>query len=153
MNKKLTDAIILAVEETFGMMFPGSLSIAEPVVTNEKQPFTEVTVIMGISGGILGSILLKCSNKSAAFLASQMLNMHIEPGSEMMKDAIGEIVNIIVGTAKRCVPGEDEPFLISIPAVVVGERYEIYTKNTITLTKIPFEYETHAFVIEHVLPQ
>ena len=57
-----------------------------------------------------------------------MLGMEIDAASDDMKDAVGEMLNIIVGAAKtKYSPGNDT-FKISIPTTIVGGDYTIHIK-------------------------
>ena len=101
MNEKMNMAVIHAVEEIFIKMFNMKVKNKAPLEKNIDQTKHEVNIVISLVGELNGAITLKSSMKLACDVTSKMLNMDIEKNSEDMRDAIGEFMNIIVGTIHR----------------------------------------------------
>jgi chemotaxis protein CheX len=57
-----------------------------------------------------------------------MLGMEVEEGSDDMKDAVGEMLNMVVGNAKTRYSSENNTFKVSVPTTIIGEDYTIHIK-------------------------
>lgn len=82
-----------------------------------------VTGVVQITGAWQGSVMLDCSADLAHQSADLMFG--VDPGSsspEEVRDAVGELVNMIAGNIKALLP---EPTQLSLPTVVEGRDYQL----------------------------
>ncbi len=86
------------------------------VVTND------VSGTIGLFGAAEGSVTLGFSKGTAQAVADSFLG-ETDVSSVLMKDSIGELVNIIAGFAKKDFPDVDVN--ITLPSVIVGDGHEI----------------------------
>jgi len=128
MDNALNKSLIKATGEILQSMAGADVSCKPPIEKTIRDTTSETSVIITFVGSISGAITLKCSKKLASMIASQMLGMDVEEGSDDMKDAIGELLNMIVGTAKAHYSSDADPFKISIPTTIVGEDYTVHIK-------------------------
>ena len=142
-------AVITAVEEIFIKMFNIKVKNKTPLEKNIDKTKHEVNVVISLVGDLNGAITLKSSMKLACDIAGKMLDMNIEKDSEDMRDAIGEFMNIIVGSIHMHY-SDSKTFNISVPSIIVGEDYLVYTKASKNdkVTIIEFIYENNEFSIE-----
>jgi chemotaxis protein CheX len=120
--------LLKATEDIFESVIGESLKCKLPVERSLDNSVGETSVIISFVGSVSGAVTLKCSNTFASKIASQMLGMEVAAGSEEMKDAVGEMLNMIMGTAKSYYSSEGDPFKISIPTTVIGEDYSVHIK-------------------------
>jgi chemotaxis protein CheX len=61
-----------------------------------------------------------------------------------VRDALGEIANMIAGNVKALLP---EPCSISLPAVALGSDDTVSVQGTTPVTSVPFTCDGHPLVI------
>ena len=149
MQNSLNGAIAMGTRATFEAIGAGSINAGEAT----KQPPTltaDTTVIISIVGELNGALAFRCSQQFAATLAGSMLGIEIEPGSEDMKDAIGELFNMIVGAIKRHMTNGSDPFKVSVPTTIIGQDYSVHISaaDKADVTYVPFTCSGHELAIE-----
>ena len=91
----------LATREVFEIMLGSKLETSE---ATECIPL-EFMAMVGLAGELRGVLSLRCTSKSAAMMASKMLDLEPEAVGEQMWDATGEIANMIAGNFKNKLTG------------------------------------------------
>ena len=149
MNEKLNNAVLDAVKDMFKTMLSEEIQSGNIVEKNIDEPKFEVNVVISFVGKITGAITLKGSKKLAKDITSKMLGFEVEDESDDIKDAVGEFLNIIMGAIKRNY-SEDNAFDISVPTVVIGSDYVIYTKaeRSDKVSIIDFIFKENKFIVE-----
>jgi chemotaxis protein CheX len=95
-----------------------------------------VTACVHIVGEWRGAVMLQCGMPLARTLAAQMFQAESAPTLEDVRDALGELTNVIGGNVKALFPG---PSRISLPAVAVGSDYQLGVVESSPVTAVPFE--------------
>lgn len=129
MTEQLGKSIVAAVRETITAIGGGSVAASgEPAEGSSAANGFEAdtSVIISVVGQLNGAFALRCNQTLAASLAGLMLGIEIEPGSEDMTDAVGELFNMIVGAMKRYLASTGDPFSMSVPTTIVGKDYTVY---------------------------
>ena len=103
-----------------------SITNGPPTVAKINGTPAETSVVISLIGGVQGAVTLRCSLELAADLASSMLGTQIAPGSDDMKDAIGELLNMVIGAANTLYAKGREPFKLSVPTTIIGKDYSIH---------------------------
>jgi outer membrane protein OmpA-like peptidoglycan-associated protein len=83
----------LAVEEVFEIMLGTRVKPAEK---SEHTPNGEFTAMIGLAGSLCGILTVSCDAKTAGQIARSMLD-DTAKSAEEVKDALGEICNMIAG--------------------------------------------------------
>lgn len=84
-----------------------------------------VVSLIGFGGDHTGNCMITCSKWLACKVASIMLmEEHSAVNAEVM-DAFGEISNMVFGNVKTELEEHLGPLRLSIPTVIVGERFNI----------------------------
>ncbi len=141
MDTHLRDAITKATVETIAALGGETLVPKEPLDGAGAKSFVaDTSVVISVVGNISGAFVLRCSQKYAAELAGSMLGVEVEPGSEEMKDAIGEVQNMIVGAVKRHLSYSADPYKMSIPTTIVGSDYtvHVHASKATSVGLVPF---------------
>ncbi len=109
----------------------------------------DVSAVMGIGGGITGSMALTMSESSARFFMGNMLYMDGgELTREELQDGAGELVNLITGSAKSVVVGTPYSFNISIPSIIWGRNHAIWTRKDVPCIVIVMNADGHDFALQ-----
>ena len=150
MDTKYIEPFRTAIERLFDTMLQVNCRLDQSFLRMEenKIPKYDVSSIIGLSGSVSGCMALNMSEAQAIYLASSLSGDEYEELDEECKDAIGEIANIIAGSAKRSFPGEDNS--ISIPSVIVGNHEVTYPKG-LPILSIPFDTDAGRITIDLAL--
>ncbi len=114
---------------------------AEKVGLTLKQDLIttyDISAIIGITGDTSGSIIVSFPAPLACRIAGNMLMEEIADMDQSVEDAIGEIGNIVVGSARRLLVEDGFSLSISIPTVVVGKGHKISRSGDVPCIAIPF---------------
>ncbi len=84
-----------------------------------------VAAIVGYAGESEGSVIFTCDLELAAKLAGLMLMEEVDPASEDVDDAMGEIGNMIAGQLKNLVCDGGDEVQLSIPVIVRNGDYRL----------------------------
>ncbi|MFW6008111.1 MAG: chemotaxis protein CheX [archaeon] len=111
----------------------------EEAVVNKLTPTKEINVVIGFTGdSIEGNVLYSLSEKIALNIVKKMLGMKQDKVDEITLSAVGEIANIISGSAANTLSEKNYICNITPPQVIVGKEQSIFTPIT-KLTIIPIE--------------
>ncbi len=97
---------------------------------------------------IIERIASEFPEDSILFIVSSMLREEMTELNEEIKDAAGEITNMISGQARKELEEIGRIFHGAIPTVVLGENHKIESKTQGTKIAIPFKTEAGNFTIE-----
>jgi chemotaxis protein CheX len=114
-----------AVEEVFQMMLGASCS-------RQPGPLSEaverVTAVVGFGGLLSGACVFRSGGPAARELAARMTGMQFEEVDATVKDAVGEICNMLAGSWKSKVPELAAQCGLSVPAVITGRDYNLHVQ-------------------------
>lgn len=99
-------------------------------ITMEKYQLekaeSNISSMLGMGGEIKGSLDLHFPEKVAVTITSQFLGMDILELDEDVRDAIGELANMVGGDLKTYFASKDIKTEIAIPNTVVGKSYRTH---------------------------
>ncbi len=108
----------------------------------------DVSAIIGLTGEAKGAIVISMKKELALRLTGVLTGSTHTTLDDEVVDAIGEIINIIAGNAKR---GLEESFrlVISLPTIVRGKGHTISWPNEqARIIRIPFRiFDTETFYL------
>ncbi len=120
---RFTDALGCAAVEVFDMMVGAPLGNADDATLPRVADYTSM---IGLAGDVCGVLSFRCSNSSAALIAAKMLGSTEDNSTECIRDALGEICNMVAGAFKAHVMDIIEQCFLSVPMVVSGKDYEMH---------------------------
>ncbi len=150
MNVEFINPFITAavtVLETMAFVKPKA---GKPYVKQENQGVGDVTGILGITGNgnkLRGSMAVSFSEKAILKIVSNMLGEEHESIDDGVKDAVGEITNMISGQARKELSEKGHSLEASIPTVVSGKGHSINHVKVPSIV-IPFELEEGNFAVD-----
>lgn len=111
--------------EVFATML--DTSILEVAADHPATPDNEERVVslIGFGGDHTGNCMITCSKFVACKVASTMLMEEYSTVSEEVMDAFGEISNMVFGNVKTDLEEHLGPLRLTIPTVIVGDRFNI----------------------------
>jgi len=108
----------------------------------------ELTGVMGLSGKLRGSIIMSFTWAGAEAMVKRFLGMQADLNQAEVCDGIGEIVNIVGGSAKVELNKMGLDMSVSIPNVIVGKGLTVMKNPAYPAFLIPFECEVGDFTVE-----
>jgi chemotaxis protein CheX len=131
-NPFLTSTILV-----FDSMLHCKLERGTPYLKNGAQPQHEVSAMIGLSGKAQGTVVLGLSREAAISAAEVLLQERPAEINRDVTDAVGELVNIIAGSAKAMLEHLD--MRVSLPTVITGKCHCIEFPTKVTPLCIPFK--------------
>jgi chemotaxis protein CheX len=109
----------------------------------------ELSAIIGITGNRTGTISLSMSHKLAARLLAEMVGAPPETTSSEadIRDAIGELLNIIAGGAKNHLSRQGVSLSISLPVIISGGAHDIHAHRDDPCLAIGFQVAEEPFAL------
>lgn len=129
MMESISLDITEATKTLFETMIMIDLKYDDASLVDETQIRTDVIGMVSFTGKYHGVIALFCSKKFALRVASTMLMTELTEFSGEVKDAIGEVSNMIAGTVKTKLTAQYGDMHLSIPIVIAGEGLSITAVN------------------------
>lgn len=134
---ELVKLFIADIREVFSTMVGIEDLLHLPVQIEPVTEFSDcVTAMVGLAGGFSGMVSIHAPLTVALQVTSGMLGMEVAELDDDVRDAMGEIANMIAGSCKLHLSRGGADLRISTPSVVTGSEYAIASgtaANTVTL--------------------
>lgn len=137
-----------------------TLEVMAGLRPSRGNPFAKVTFVASgdISGVIglttddtVGSVAVTFSEGLARRLYANMVGEEAATLTAEVKDAVGEVANMIAGGAKAVLAQSGHSFRIAIPEIVVGKNHLIRHKGGMPCLVVPFQLGDETFWLEVTL--
>lgn len=115
-----------SVDEVFQTMLGVMIRRAESGAVNYKPE--SVSAVIGFGGLFSGACVFRSDKKTALHIAGKMTGMDFDDVDDTVKDAYGEICNMLAGAWKGRVPVLAGHCGLSVPAVITGCDYDIHVQ-------------------------
>ncbi|MCF6155627.1 MAG: chemotaxis protein CheX [Candidatus Brocadia sp.] len=129
MMETIASDITESTKTLFETMIMMDLKYDEASLVDDTQIKTDVIGMVSFTGKYHGVIALFCSKRFALKVASTMLMTELTEFSGEVKDAIGEVSNMIAGNVKTKLAAQYGDMHLSIPIVIAGEGLSITAVN------------------------
>jgi chemotaxis protein CheX len=133
----------LAAREVFELML--GCQLTKPEIPAETA--LNVTSMVGLAGKLCGVMTIRCGSKSAELMASKMLGVGLDEVGTELCDALGEVCNMVAGNFKNKIAGMSEKCMLSIPSVIIGSDYKLYSVADSPALVIRFLFEGMPLVV------
>lgn len=144
----LNNSISQATQEIFQTMLMMEASPGEVLVERTNLFENSVTAIVGMAGANKGMLAIHIPKSTALVITSSFLMMEVSEVDEDVKDAIGELANMVAGSIKSDLTEKGQDFKLSIPSVICGAEYEIDCLIDSDGVCIPFSIDGGEFLVE-----
>ncbi len=148
MDVRYINPFLTAVQNVFETMINIPFDLGKPSVKREAAAPFEVSGIIGITGEVIGSVVVSFPENIALQLASALLGDQLTTVNADCTDAIGEIATMIAGDAKNGFPQGDTS--VSVPTVIIGKHKVAYPSGVPIIT-IPCKTNGGWFAIDVAL--
>ncbi|MFH2123585.1 MAG: chemotaxis protein CheX [Pseudomonadota bacterium] len=145
---KIGQDIIDATTDVFSTMLMMDLVVGEPLEGSGGEISSNITSMLGLGGDIRGMLAVHCPAAVAMAITGGFLGMDVDELNEDVKDAIGEIANMVAGNLKIAFAGHDLKIELAIPTSIVGESYRVGGMLGAKRVAVPFAMPDGQFLME-----
>lgn len=131
-----------AVEEVFSLMMNVACGPVEDCPPDEAET---ISAVIGLAGAMSGTCVLRGGEAAATRMAGALTGMEVASLDDMVKDAIGEICNMVAGAWKGKLPGLASGCMLSTPTVVTGSHYQLHTQRPEFRIERYYQFESFSF--------
>jgi chemotaxis protein CheX len=135
----------VSVLKTMAMVDPKA---GKPYLKKGKQAQGDISGIIGMTGSARGSLALSFSDSCILKIVSNMLGEEYKEIDGDVRDAVGEITNMISGVARKSLESQGYNIAAAIPTVVCGKGHAIIHVLGGPSIIIPFETEDGPFCVD-----
>lgn len=136
MNVALINPFISATLEVFRTMVACELSRGQLALKQHSAPLYEVSGLIGLTGRFQGMVVVSLGRNTAIKAAEAMLGESLEVVNSQVIDAVGELANMIAGSAKSKLA--EHELSVGLPSVICGKNHSIGFPSNSTPIQLPF---------------
>lgn len=144
----LQQNIIDATKEIFETMVMLDVAPGAPLETKVTSFRNSVSGMVGLAGVSKGMVSIHTPDPVAMAITTSFLGMETTEINDDVKDAIGELANMLAGNIKMMLSGNGKDITLSIPSAVHGEEYTVNCLADSEWVTIPFSSSAGEFLVE-----
>ena len=133
-----------SVEEVFQLMLGVNCRRDSSPMVQEPE---SVTAVVGFGGLLSGACVFRSGSTAAMKIAAHMTGMEFPEVDDTVKDAIGEICNMLAGSWKSKVPDLAANCGLSVPAVITGRDYKLHVQAPEFQLNHAYRFEDLSFAV------
>jgi len=145
--------IIAATTEIFSTMLMMEVTPGAPLQERHAVYKQSITGMIGIAGLFKGMLAIHAPADVAMAITTNFLGLEVDSINDDVKDAFGELANMIGGSIKSGLSDNSRDIQLSIPSAVCGEEYALNYQPNDQCTMLPFESTDGTFLVELQLEQ
>ena len=130
--------LITATQEIFSSMLMLEVTPGEPDGGHDGPFRHSVSAMVGLAGATKGLIAIHLGYDEAKSVTGSFLGMEVEEIDEDVRDAIGELANMLGGSIKAVLDEGGSEIKLSIPSAISGEEYTIDNLTDAQVDMVPF---------------
>ncbi|WP_457573030.1 chemotaxis protein CheX [Desulfolithobacter sp.] len=137
-----------ATSDVFASMIFLDIEPGEVLENEDTVLESNISSIIGLAGDLKGLLAVHCPGEVAKEITGSMLGMEVKELDEDVKDAIGEIANMVAGGLKTALAGEGKDIQLAIPTAIVGSSVRTSGLSGAQRIVVPFGTPSGDFSIE-----
>lgn len=106
-----------------------------------------ISAVIGLAGALSGSLVLHASGTAARRIAGKMTGVEPTEVDALVRDAVGEMCNMVAGAWKGFDPVLVSGCLLSTPTVVAGTSYELFSQRAPIRIERRYGFEELTFTV------
>ncbi len=148
MDVELVNPFIDATMKVLETMASTKAQAGKPFLKNDGMARGDVSSVIGLTGETRGTISISFTEECILPIVSNMLGEQIAELNEEIKDAVGEIANMISGQARVRLEQMGRSLKAAIPTVISGKGHSLTHMSSSPVIGVPFTTDQGAFTIE-----
>jgi chemotaxis protein CheX len=145
MNSALVLPFVQSARTVLSTMAGINSTIGRPYLKNDNALKHDVSGIISFMGGIEGSVIIGLDLGVATYIVKSFAGMEVPPDSPDFADAVGELANMIAGSAKQHLGATAS---ISVPTVIIGKGHSTARMSGVPCVVIPCTTPAGDFAVE-----
>lgn len=148
---ELTKRLAEDIREVFSTMVDMNDLIHLPMQIDAMTQFENcVTAMVGLVGTYSGVVYLHAPLRQALAMTAGMLGVEVGEFNEDVRDALGEITNMVAGSFKQNLSRGGADIRLSTPSVITGKDYMVAARNPNDTITLHFATDPDWFVVSVV---
>jgi chemotaxis protein CheX len=115
-----------AADEVFSTMMGIGCAPSEISPASEREM---ISAVIGLAGVMSGCLVLQCGLQAAMGIADRLTGIESPELDAIVRDAVGEVANMVAGAWKGFDPILSSGCLLSTPTVISGTSYELFSQH------------------------
>jgi chemotaxis protein CheX len=148
MDVELVNPFIDATLHVLETMASTKAQAGKPYLKKDQVARGDVSSVIGLTGEATGMMSLTFTEKGILPIVSNMFGEEMKEINDEIKDAVGEIGNMISGQARQKLEERGRSLKAAIPTVIMGKNHSITRVTTAPVIAIPFSTDSGEFTIE-----
>jgi chemotaxis protein CheX len=144
-NPKMIVPFVNSVRNVFATMVKVQTTLGKPTLKSTPTPSYDVSGVIGFSGQAVGNVVVSFQKNAAEALASAFACTPLKIDDADFADAIGELANMIAGSAKKDLGTLAS---ITVPSVIIGAGHTIARLSDVPCVVIPCSTPVGDFAVE-----
>jgi chemotaxis protein CheX len=133
-----------AMEEVFQTMMALRCGLAAEAEATEGET---VAALIGLAGALTGNVVVQCGRDGAMRVCGAMTGAESAEVDATVRDAMGELANMVAGAWKGYDPELSSRCLLSTPTVVVGKKYDVFSRRALIRFERCYRFEDHLCLV------
>lgn len=117
--------IVTGTQDVFSTMLMVDLESKAAIENKECEIRSNLTSMIGLGGGVRGLLAIHCPASVAKAITGAFLGVEVDELNDDVKDAIGEIANMVAGNLKVSYAKIGVSVELAIPTSIVGESFYV----------------------------
>jgi chemotaxis protein CheX len=139
---------VAATLQTLEVMASSRPTRGNPFVKTDRATQGDISGVIQFAGDATGCVAVTFPSSLAAAIYSRMVGEAIEEPGEEVRDAVGEIANMVAGGAKAVLAEKGLAVRIAVPNIVVGKNHTIAHRGDGPYLVVPFRLDDETFWLE-----
>lgn len=148
MDVKFINPFIYGTIEVMEKMAFIKPNAGKPFAKTDETARGEISGIIGMTGDATGSLAMSFSESCIIGIVEKMLGEKYTEMNRAVLDAVGELTNMISGSARKLMEKEDLKVVAAIPTIVFGRAHSVRHVIKGPSIVIPFKTDFGEFVID-----
>ncbi len=148
MKVEMVNPFITATINVFDTMAGLCVSKKEIYVKQEIAAGNDISGIIGIAGNLTGFVAMSFPESVALKITAAFLGEDKNTLDDDVIDTIGEVINMVVGSAKTTFAKQGMKYDLGLPSVVTGKDHTVNKPKDIMCIGVNFNLDGEVFSIE-----
>lgn len=146
MDVRYINPFIGAMRHLFNTMLETDIVFSKPTIKEASESATDISAVIGFTGGAAGSVTLCFPKRSALRIAGKFAGAEISDDGSDLADALSELAKVVAGQAEASMEGLN--VTISQPSVVARNKSQVPTTNKMPVLSMPCDSVLGRFSVE-----
>ncbi|MFH0728483.1 MAG: chemotaxis protein CheX [Pseudomonadota bacterium] len=134
MDAKIINPVIQATADILEKVGSLTIKVKKPFIKEDSRARGEITSIIALSGDLSGTVSISFPGKCILSVVSKMVGEPMIEMNDDIKDALGELTNMISGQATQLFEMTGQNLKASLSQVIMGKNHTIpHNADTVVL--------------------